>query len=126
MKIGSSAEKKELTKAFIQVFNDHFPKEAKEIVDSRNNFVLEFLDIPLILLKYTIEECIQRGLTFKVPLKAKLKLYCTDPDHEDFETIEQEVFLGSIPYMTPKGTFVINGAERGYRFTITSISRCFL
>ena len=106
LKIGSSAEKR-TNEGLYSVFNDHFP-----ITDSRNNFVLEFLDYSIDPPRYTIEECIQRGLTFKVPLKAKLKLYCTDPDHEDFETIEQEVFLGSIPYMTPKGTFVINGAER--------------
>ena len=90
-----------------QVFNDHFP-----ISDSRNNFVLEFIDYTIDPPRYSIEECIERGLTYKVPLKAKLKLYCTDPDHEDFETIEQEVFLGSVPYVTPKGSFVINGAER--------------
>ena len=90
-----------------QVFNDHFP-----ISDSRNNFVLEFIDYNIDPPRYSIEECIERGLTYKVPLKAKLKLYCTDPDHEDFETIEQEVFLGSVPYVTPKGSFVINGAER--------------
>ena len=90
-----------------QVFNDHFP-----ISDSRNNFVLEFIDYSIDPPRYSIEECIERGLTYKVPLKAKLKLYCTDPDHEDFETIEQEVFLGSVPYVTPKGSFVVNGAER--------------
>ena len=90
-----------------RVFNDHFP-----ISDSRNNFVLEFIDYNIDPPRYSIEECIERGLTYKVPLKAKLKLYCTDPDHEDFETIEQEVFLGSVPYVTPKGSFVINGAER--------------
>ncbi|MGC6470442.1 MAG: DNA-directed RNA polymerase subunit beta [Flavobacteriales bacterium] len=90
-----------------RVFNDHFP-----ISDSRNNFVLEFLDYKIDPPRYSIEECIERGLTYKVPLKAKLKLYCTDPDHEDFETIEQEVFLGSVPYVTPKGSFVVNGAER--------------
>ena len=106
LQIGSSAEKR-TKEGLYSVFNDNFP-----ISDSRNNFVLEFLDYSIDPPRYTIEECIQRGLTFKVPLKAKLKLYCTDPDHEDFETIEQEVFLGSIPYMTPKGTFVINGAER--------------
>ena len=106
LQIGSSAEKR-TEEGLYSVFNDNFP-----ISDSRNNFVLEFLDYAIDPPRYTIEECIQRGLTFKVPLKAKLKLYCTDPDHEDFETIEQEVFLGSIPYMTPKGTFVINGAER--------------
>ncbi|MBP7436377.1 MAG: DNA-directed RNA polymerase subunit beta, partial [Bacteroidia bacterium] len=77
-----------------------------------NNFVLEFLDYFVDPPRYSIDECIERGLTYSVPLKAKLKLYCTDPEHEDFETIVQDVYLGQIPYMTPKGTFVINGAER--------------
>ncbi len=90
-----------------KVFAENFP-----ISDARNNFVLEFLDYFIDPPKYTIEECIERGLTYSVPLKAKLKLYCTDPEHEDFETIIQDVYLGMIPYMTPKGTFVINGAER--------------
>jgi len=90
-----------------RVFSENFP-----ITDSRNNFVLEFLDYFIDPPRYSLEECIERGLTYSVPLKAKLKLYCTDPDHEDFETIIQDVYLGTIPYMTPKGTFVINGAER--------------
>ena len=90
-----------------KVFSENFP-----ITDTRNNFVLEFLDYFVDRPRYTIEECLQRGLTYSVPLKAKLKLYCTDPDHEDFATQIQDVFLGQIPYMTPKGTFVINGAER--------------
>ncbi len=90
-----------------KVFSENFP-----ITDSRNNFVLEFLDFFIDPPRYSIEECIERGLTHSVPLKAKLKLYCTDPEHEDFETIVQDVYLGTIPYMTPKGTFVINGAER--------------
>ena len=90
-----------------EVFSENFP-----IADTRNNFVLEFLDYYIDPSRYTIEECIERGLTYCVPLKAKLKLYCTDPDHEDFETIIQDVYLGTIPYMTDKGTFVINGAER--------------
>ncbi|MFM2135652.1 MAG: DNA-directed polymerase subunit beta [Bacteroidota bacterium] len=90
-----------------KVFSENFP-----ISDSRNNFVLEFLDYFIDPPRYSIEECIERGLTYSVPLKAKLKLYCTDPEHEDFETIVQDVYLGQIPYMTPKGTFVINGAER--------------
>jgi DNA-directed RNA polymerase subunit beta len=90
-----------------QVFKEHFP-----ITDTRNSFVLEFLDYFIDAPRYTIEECIQRGLTYSVPLKAKLRLYCTDVDHEDFETIIQEVYLGVVPYMTPKGTFIINGAER--------------
>ena len=90
-----------------KVFTENFP-----ITDARNNFVLEFLDYFIDPPRYSIEECIERGLTYSVPLKAKLKLYCTDPEHEDFETIIQDVYLGMIPYMTPKGTFVINGAER--------------
>ncbi len=90
-----------------KVFNNNFP-----ITDTRNNFVLEFLDYTVDPARYTIEESIERGLSFSVPLKAKLKLYCTDPEHEDFDTVIQDVYLGTIPYMTPKGTFVINGAER--------------
>ena len=90
-----------------RVFNENFP-----IADTRNNFVLEFLDYYVDPPKYTIEECFSRGLTYSVPLKAKLKLSCTDPDHEDFDTTVQDVFLGYIPYMTDAGTFVINGAER--------------
>ena len=90
-----------------KVFAENFP-----IADTRNNFVLEFLDYYIDPPHYTIDECLERGLTYSVPLKAKLKLYCTDPDHEDFDTVIQDVFLGPIPYMTPKGTFVINGAER--------------
>ena len=89
------------------VFSENFP-----ITDSRNNFVLEFLDYFVDPPRYAIEECIERGLTYSVPLKAKLKLYCTDPEHEDFETIVQDVYLGTIPYMSPRGSFVINGAER--------------
>ncbi|MGM5470702.1 DNA-directed RNA polymerase subunit beta [Flavobacteriaceae bacterium LMO-SS05] len=88
-------------------FMENFP-----ITDTRNQFVLEFLDYFIDPPRYTIEECIERGLTHSVPLKARLKLYCTDPEHEDFETIVQDVYLGTIPYMTPSGTFVINGAER--------------
>ncbi|WP_370227305.1 DNA-directed RNA polymerase subunit beta [Mesoflavibacter sp.] len=88
-------------------FLENFP-----ITDTRNQFVLEFLDYFIDPPRYTIEECIERGLTYSVPLKARLKLYCTDPEHEDFETIVQDVYLGTIPYMTPSGTFVINGAER--------------
>jgi DNA-directed RNA polymerase subunit beta len=90
-----------------KVFAENFP-----ISDTRNNFVLEFLDYFVDPPRYSIEECIERGLTYAVPLKAKLKLSCNDQDHEDFETIVQDVYLGTIPYMTPKGTFVINGAER--------------
>ena len=90
-----------------KVFNENFP-----ISDTRNNFILEFLDYSVDPPRYTIEECIERGLTFSVPLKAKLKLYCTDPEHEDFDTVIQDVYLGTVPYMTERGTFVINGAER--------------
>ena len=90
-----------------KVFAENFP-----IADTRNNFVLEFLDYYIDPPRYTIDECLERGLTYSVPLKAKLKLYCTDPDHEDFATEIQDVYLGPIPYMTEKGTFVINGAER--------------
>jgi len=90
-----------------KVFAENFP-----IADTRNNFVLEFLDYYIDPPRYSIDECLERGLTYSVPLKAKLKLYCTDPDHEDFATVIQDVYLGPIPYMTDKGTFVINGAER--------------
>jgi DNA-directed RNA polymerase subunit beta len=90
-----------------KVFAENFP-----IADTRNNFVLEFLDYYIDPPRYTIDECLERGLTYSVPLKAKLKLYCTDPDHEDFDTTIQDVYLGPIPYMTDQGTFVINGAER--------------
>jgi len=96
-----------INEGLYKVFSENFP-----ISDARNNFVLEFLDYFIDPPRYTIDECIERGLTYSVPLKAKLKLYCTDPEHEDFETIIQDVYLGTIPYMTPKGTFVINGAER--------------
>jgi len=90
-----------------KVFAENFP-----IADTRNNFVLEFLDYYIESPRYSIDECLERGLTYSVPLRAKLKLFCTDPDHEEFETSEQSVFLGMIPYMTDNGTFVINGAER--------------
>ena len=90
-----------------KVFSDNFP-----IADTRNNFVLEFLDYFIDPPRYSIQECLEHGLTYSVPLKAKLKLYCTDPDHEDFDTVIQDVYLGPIPYMTEQGTFVISGAER--------------
>ncbi len=90
-----------------KVFSENFP-----ITDARNNFVLEFLDYFIDPPRYSIEETIERGLTYSVPLKAKLKLYCTDPEHEDFETIVQDVYLGTIPYLTPRGSFIVNGAER--------------
>ncbi|MFH1937362.1 MAG: DNA-directed RNA polymerase subunit beta [Bacteroidota bacterium] len=96
-----------INEGLFKVFAENFP-----ISDARNNFVLEFLDYFIDPPRYSIKECIERGLTYSVPLKAKLKLYCTDPEHEDFETIIQDVYLGMIPYMTPRGTFVINGAER--------------
>ena len=90
-----------------KVFSENFP-----ITDTRNQYVLEFLDYFIDPPRYSVKECVERGLTYSVPLKAKLKLYCTDPEHEDFETIVQDVYLGTIPYMTPKGSFVVNGAER--------------
>ncbi len=90
-----------------RVFNENFP-----ITDTRNNFVLEFIDYYIDPPRYIIEECIERGLSYSVPLKAKLKLYCTDPEHEDFDTVISDVYLGTVPYMTDRGTFVINGAER--------------
>ena len=90
-----------------RVFNENFP-----IADTRNNFQLEFIDYYIDPSRYSIAECLDRGLTYSVPLKAKLKLYCTDPEHEDFDTVIQDVYLGTVPYMTPSGTFVINGAER--------------
>ncbi|MDB0672027.1 DNA-directed RNA polymerase subunit beta, partial [Barnesiella intestinihominis] len=98
---------KRKNEGLFKVFAENFP-----IADTRNNFVLEFLDYYIDPPRYTIEECLERELTYSVPLKAKLKLYCTDPDHEDFATVIQDVYLGPIPYMTAKGTFVINGAER--------------
>ena len=90
-----------------KVFSENFP-----ITDTRNNFVLEFLDYFIDPPRYSIDECLERGLTYSVPLKAKMKLYCTDPDHEDFNPVTSDVFLGTIPYMTHNGTFIINGAER--------------
>ena len=95
------------TEGLFKVFSENFPIE-----DTRKNFRLEFMDYHIDPPRYSIEECLLRGLTYSVPLKAKLFLTCTDPDHEDFEPVMQDVFLGTIPYMTPKGTFVINGAER--------------
>jgi len=106
LQLESTPENRE-NEGLFKVFTDNFP-----ITDARNNFVLEFLDYFVDPPRYSIEECIERGLTYSVPLKAKLKLYCTDPEHEDFETQIQDVYLGTIPYMTPRGTFVINGAER--------------
>ncbi len=90
-----------------RVFSENFP-----ITDTRNNFILEFLDYQVDPPRYSIDECIERGLTYSVPLKAKLKLYCTDPEHEDFDTVIQDVYLGTVPYMTKRGLFIINGAER--------------
>lgn len=90
-----------------KTFAENFP-----ISDTRNQFVLEFLDYFVDPPRYTIDECIERGLTYSVPLKARMKLYCTDPEHEDFETVVQDVYLGTIPYMTNSGSFIINGAER--------------
>ena len=99
-----------LYKVFQEVFSQN--SEPYGIRDTRNNFVLEFIDYFIDPPRYTIEECLDRGLTYNVPLKAKLKLSCTDPEHEDFEQQIQDVYLGAIPYMTPRGTFIINGSER--------------
>ncbi len=96
-----------LNEGLYKVFLENFP-----ITDTRNNFVLEFIDYNVDSPRYSIEECLERGLTYSVPLKAKLKLYCTDPEHEDFDTVVQDVYFGMVPYMTSRGTFVINGAER--------------
>ncbi|MGQ9620321.1 MAG: DNA-directed RNA polymerase subunit beta [Bacteroidales bacterium] len=104
--LGTTPENRKKEGLF-RVFSENFP-----ITDTRNNFVLEFLDYSIDPPRYTIDECLERGLTYSVPLKAKLKLYCTDPEHEDFDTVIQDVYLGTIPYMTERGTFVINGAER--------------
>ncbi|MEN6455598.1 MAG: DNA-directed RNA polymerase subunit beta, partial [Prolixibacteraceae bacterium] len=104
--LGATPENRRVENLF-KVFEENFP-----ITDTRNNFVLEFIDYQVDPPRYSIEECIERGLTFSVPVKAKLKLYCTDPEHEDFDTVVQDVYLGTVPYMTEKGTFVINGAER--------------
>ena len=104
--LGTSPEERKKEGLF-KVFTENFP-----ITDTRNNFVLEFLDYQVDLPRYTIDECIERGLTYSIPLKARLKLYCTDPEHEDFDTVIQDVYLGTIPYMTERGLFVINGAER--------------
>lgn len=106
LQLNTSPEKRK-NEGLYRVFAENFP-----IADTRNNFILEFLDYYIDPPRYTIDECIERGLTYSVPLKAKLKLYCTDQDHEDFDTVVQDVYLGLIPYMTEKGTFVINGAER--------------
>jgi DNA-directed RNA polymerase subunit beta len=95
------------SEGLFKVFQENFP-----ITDTRNNFVLEFVDYFIDPPRYSIDECLERGLTYSVPLKAKLRLYCTDPEHEDFDTVIQDVYLGTVPYMTPRGTFVINGAER--------------
>ncbi len=104
--LNSTVEQRK-SEGLYKVFQENFP-----ITDTRNNFVLEFLDYSLDPPRYSIEQCIERGLTYSIPLKAKLKLYCTDEEHEDFETSIQDVWLGTVPYMTPSGTFVINGAER--------------
>lgn len=96
-----------INEGLYRVFQENFP-----ISDARNIFLLEFLDYYIDPPRYNIQECMQRGLTYSLPLKAKLRLSCNDEEHEDFETIVQDVFLGNIPYMTPKGTFLINGAER--------------
>ena len=104
--LGTAPENRK-NEGLFKVFTENFP-----ISDTRNNFVLEFLDYYIDPPRYSIDECLERGLTHSVPLKAKLKLYCTDPEHEDFDTVIQDVYLGTVPYMTERGTFVINGAER--------------
>lgn len=104
--MGTSPENRK-NEGLFKVFNENYP-----ISDTRNNFVLEFIDYFIDPPRYSIEECIERGLSYSVPLKAKLKLYCTDPEHEDFDTVISDVYLGTVPYMTSRGTFVINGAER--------------
>ena len=104
--LGSTSDER-VDEGLNKVFLENFP-----ISDTRNNFVLEFIDYGIDPPRYSIEECIERGLSYSVPLKAKLKLYCTDPEHEDFETVVQDVYLGTVPYMTDKGRFIINGAER--------------
>ena len=102
----TSSENRE-NEGLYKVFQENFP-----ISDTRNIFVLEFLDYFVDPPRYTIHECIERGLTYSVPLKAKLRLSCNDKEHEDFETIVQDVYLGTIPYITPKATICINGTER--------------
>ena len=106
LQLNSTPEQKK-SEGLYKVFTDNFP-----ITDTRNNFVLEFLNYSIDPPRYSIEECVERGLSFSSPLKAKLKLYCTDEEHEDFDTVIQDVYLGTIPYMTPRGTFIINGSER--------------
>jgi DNA-directed RNA polymerase subunit beta len=103
----NSTHKERKQETLYTVFEENFP-----ITDTRNNFVLEFLDYSFDPPRYTIDECLERGLTYSLPFRAKLKLYCTDPEHEDFDTVVQDVYLDQVPYMTPKGTFIINGAER--------------
>ena len=103
----NSTHKERKKETLYTVFEENFP-----ITDTRNNFVLEFLDYSFDPPRYTIDECLERGLTYSLPFRAKLKLYCTDPEHEDFDTVIQDVYLDQVPYMTPKGTFIINGAER--------------
>ena len=102
-----TTQENRLDEGLYKVFMENFP-----ITDTRNNFVLEFIDYYVDPPRYSIDECLERGLTYSVPLKAKLKLYCTDPEHEDFDPVIQDVYFGTVPYMTPRGTFVINGAER--------------
>ena len=102
-----TTQENRLDEGLYKVFMENFP-----ITDTRNNFILEFIDYYIDPPRYSIDECLERGLTYSVPLKAKLKLYCTDPEHEDFDPVIQDVYFGTVPYMTPRGTFVINGAER--------------
>ena len=111
--LGTTAENRK-NEGLFKVFQDAFSQnsEPSGIRDTRNNFVLEFIDYTIDPPIYSEEECLDRGQSYSVPLKAKLKLSCTDPEHEDFEQVIQDVFLGNIPYMTPRGTFIINGSER--------------
>jgi len=118
--LGTSPEDRK-NEDLYQVFQENFP-----ISDTRNNFVLEFIDYQVDPPRYSIEECIERGLTYSVPLKAKLKLFCTDPEHEDFDTVVQDVYLGTVPYMTSTGSFVINGAERVVVHSFTVHQGCSL
>lgn len=106
MKIGSRPEERK-KESLYKIFQENFP-----IQDTRNQFNLEFLDYSIDTPTYTIRECIERGLTYSVPLKVRFRLYCTDEDHEDFKDINQDIFIGNVPYMTPNGTFIINGSER--------------
>ena len=116
--LGTTPENRN-SEGLYRVFQENFP-----ITDARNIFVLEFLDYFIDPPRYTISECMQRGLTYSVPLKAKLRLSCNDEEHVDFQTIVQDVFLGNIPYMTPKGTFVNQWSRKNNCISASQISRC--